>query len=115
MKINHISTHSLRKTFAIHEHFRWNSFMLSKGIIPSSKEQILNEKINGKFTNGKNFQARRHGNLTTFEGLEEYRRLIAKRDGVSEESKDVIKYDYQIMDDLLWLLDKSGYKIYKRK
>jgi hypothetical protein len=54
---------------------------------------------------------RLHGNLTTFEGLVEYRRMIAARDGVSEESADVIKYDYQLMDDAYWLLSQNGYSI----
>ncbi len=29
----------------------------------------------------------------------------------AEESKDVIKYDYQLLDDAYWLLTKNGYKI----
>lgn len=90
--------------------------MISKGMIPSTKEQILNEKRpNGKFTNGKNYNCRRHGNLTTFEGLVEFRQMVAQRDGADEASKDVIKYDYQIMDDAYWLLDKNGYEIIKRE
>jgi hypothetical protein len=36
---------SLRKTFAIHEHQRWNAFMISKGVIPSTLDQILNEQV----------------------------------------------------------------------
>lgn len=110
---------SRRKTLALLEHLRWNSFMISKGIIPASKEQILNEKINygGKIknTNGKNYDLRRHGNLTTFDGLITFRQIIAKRDGGDEADYDVIKYDYQLLDDAYWLLTKNGYKICKRK
>lgn len=107
---------SLRTNLAILEHLRWNSYMISKGMIPSTKEQILNEKRpNGKFTNGKNYNCRRHGNLTTFEGLVDFRQMVAQRDGADEASKDVIKYDYQIMDDAYWLLDKNGYEIIKRE
>lgn len=109
---------SRRRTMAIHEHFRWNSFMISKGMIPSTKDQILNEKnFDGqkeRFTNGKNYRLRRHGNLTTFEGLIEFRKMIAVRDGCSEEEKDVIKYDYQLLDDAYWLLDRCGYKIVRK-
>lgn len=94
---------SRRKTMAIHEHFRWNSFMLSKGFVPASKEDILNDKER----NGRNYHLRRHGNLTTFEGLVEFREMIAKRDGVDPIETDVIKYDYQLLDDAYWLLDKS--------
>lgn len=109
---------SRRRTMAIHEHFRWNSFMISKGMIPATKDQILNEKFfdgeKEKNTNGKNYKLRRHGNLTTFEGLVEFRKMVAKRDKCSESEKDVIKYDYQLLDDAYWLLDRCGYKIVKR-
>lgn len=98
---------SRRKTMAIHEHFRWNSFMLSKGFVPASKEEILNDKER----NGRNYPLRRHGNLTTFEGLVEFREMIAKRDGVDPIETDVIKYDYQLLDDAYWLLNKSSYGI----
>ena len=67
-----------------------------------------------RYTNGKNYALRRHGNLTTFEGLEEFRRMVAERDGRSEEEKDVIKYDYQLMDDAWWLLNKGGYIIVEK-
>lgn len=109
---------SKRKNLAILEHYRWNSFMISKGIIPASKEQILTETIekNGKkkFTNGKNYQLRRHGNLTTFEGLTEFRQMISQRDNCEEADCDVIKYDYQLLDDAYWLLSNNGYKIIRR-
>lgn len=109
-----------RKNLAIHEHQRWNSFMISRGMIPATREQILKEtKTNSdgtkSFTNGKNYSLRRHGNLTTFDGLVEFRQLVAKRDGKTEEQKDVIKYDYQILDDAYWLLSSNGYKIIRKK
>ncbi len=117
--------HSLRENMAIHEHQRWNSFMISKGMIPSSIDQIVNEKAkNGKYTNGKNYAVRRHGNLTSFEGLIQFRRLLAERqkkeqpdfDVLKEELEyDVIKYDYQLLDDAYWLLSSSGFKIIKKE
>lgn len=110
---------SRRKNMAIHEHQRWNSFMISKGIIPASKEQIRNEtKMTNKgekFTNGKNYPLRRHGNLTTFDGLIEFRKMLAERDKCDEEKKDVIKYDYQLLDDAYWLLNSKKFKIFKIK
>ncbi|MCM1220940.1 MAG: hypothetical protein NC548_41285 [Lachnospiraceae bacterium] len=109
---------SKRKNLAVLEHYRWNSFMISKGMIPASKAQILNETVdkNGKlkFTNGKNYSLRRHGNLTTFEGLMDFRKMIAQRDNCQEIECDVIKYDYQILDDAYWLLTNNGYKIVRR-
>lgn len=117
---------SRRRNMAIHEHYRWNSYMISKGTVPASKEQILTEtvtKADGtqKYTNGKNYALRRHGNLTTFDGLIEFRKMVAERDRTegetllqAEERKDVIKYDYQLLDDAYWLLTKTGHKIIKR-
>ena len=108
-----------RKTMAIQEHHRWNSFMITRGMIPATRDQIIGEtQINKKgeteFTNGKNYLLRHHGNLTTFEGLSEFRRMVAERDNKPEEKKDVIKYDYQILDDAYWLLTTNGYKIVKK-
>lgn len=109
---------SKRKNLAVSEHYRWNAFMLSKGVIPADKQQILNETTvkNGRtvFTDGKNYNLRRHGNITTFDGLAEFRRIIAERDNLDENETDVIKYDYQLMDDAYWLLTRCGFKIVKR-
>ncbi|MBR5438910.1 MAG: hypothetical protein IKV61_01665 [Clostridia bacterium] len=109
---------SKRYNLAVLEHLRWNSFMISKGVIPATKEQILSEQkiVDGiaKFTSGKNYGLRRHGNLTTFEGLIDFRKMVAERDKVDEIDKDVIKYDYQILDDAYWLLTSSGKKIVRK-
>ncbi len=108
---------STRKNLATLEHLRWNSFMISKGMIPSCKEQILNEKVlkDGKLknSNGKNYLLRRHGNITTFDGLIEFRKLLANRDCANEADYDVIKYDFQLLDDAFWLLTRTGHKIIK--
>ena len=100
---------SRRKTMAIHEHSRWNSYMLTQGFVPSSKHDILTD---GK--KGKNYLLRRHGNLTSFDGLLEFRRMVAKQQGKQEIETDVIKYDYQLLDDAYWLLSKNGYRIVKK-
>ena len=109
---------SLRRNLAELEHLRWNSFAISKGIVPADKHTILTETTEAdgavKYTNGRNYSVRRHGNLTTFDGLTEFRRMVAERDGKDEASCDVIKYDYQILDDAYWLLNKNGYKIVKK-
>lgn len=109
---------SLRGAMAELEHFRWNSFMISRGFIPSTISQIESEMVekNGKMvnSNGKNYDLRRHGNLTTFEGLVQFAEIICKRDNKTLEQVDVRKYDYQILDDAYWLLDKAGYKIIKK-
>lgn len=102
---------SRRKTMAIHEHMRWNSYMLTKGLVPASKEMILNDKDK----NGKNYVLRHHGNITSFDGLVEYRQMLARRDGESEENYEKIKYDYQLLDDAHWLLGRNNYKIIKKE
>ena len=97
---------------AIQEHLRWNSFMISRGFIPSTVEQILDELDGqGRHTDGRSNECRRHCNITTFKGLVEYRKMIAKRDGKSELECDVILYDYQLLDDAWWLANACGYKI----
>ena len=97
--------------------------MISKGMVPATKDMIQNEKVltadGEKYTNGKNYKLRHHGNLTTMDGLVQFRKMVAERDTKngtkkSELQTDVIKYDYQLMDDAFWLLDSCGYKIFKR-
>ena len=66
------------------------------------------------YTDGKNYALRCHGSITTFEGLVESIRMIAARDGHPEESKDRIRYRYQILDDAYWLLTSNGYKKAKK-
>lgn len=107
---------SRRKNLAMQEHSRWNAFMFTKGFVPATKEQILNEVDgSGKHLNGKNYDMRHHGNLTTFDGLSQFSQMLAKRDGRPEEEYDVIKYDYQLLDGAWWLLNKHGFKIIARK
>lgn len=110
---------SNRKTMAIQEHYRWNSYMISKGFVPATKERILTETTEKKgktaFTNGKNYKLRTHGNLTTWDGLAEFRRILAERDGVNEAQTDVMKYDYQALDDAYRLLFEGGYKIVRKE
>ena len=109
---------STRKNLAILEHYRWNSFMITQGFVPATIDQIKNETIteNGvqRNTNGKNYYMRRHGNLTTFKGLERFAKIVSQRDDAPLEKTDVISYDYQIMDDAYWLISKSKKKIVKR-
>lgn len=99
---------SVRKTFAVQEHQRWNASMIACGIVPSTRKQIENG-------DSKNLKLRRHGNITTFEGLIEFRKIVAKIKGKSEENTDVIRYDYQILDDLLWMFDVNGFKVIDKK
>ncbi len=109
---------SLRQNYAILEHLRWNSFMFANGFIPSTIDEIVNGSTikNGKIkhTNGKDYSVRKHGNLTTFDGLIKYANLISERDNISHEKADVIRYDYQLLDDVGWLIEGTPYKIVKK-
>lgn len=100
---------SKRRNLAVQEHNRWNAYMLMKGFVPADKEQIIGDKKHGK-----NYVTRTHGNLTTFDGLVEYRRIVAEAENNTEEKVDVIKYDYQLLDGAWWLLTQNGFKIVKR-
>lgn len=98
---------TLRECLTIQEHQRWNAYMITCGFVP---ETIDNMK-QGRF---KDFDIRRHSNLTTFDGLVEWRKIKAEVTGKSEEQCDVIKYDYQLMDNAVWLLNRHGYSVIKR-
>lgn len=110
---------STRKNMAVQEHYRWNAYMITKGFVPADKQTILKEKDEktGEYTNGKSYELCRHGNLTTFDGLVAFRKMVSKpsrEDGKTEKDSDVIKYDYQLLDGAYWLLKQNGYKIVKR-
>ena len=100
---------SLRVAFARQEHARWNAYMISRGFLPSSLADIASD------TKGKDMAGRRHGNITTFDGLKTFRRIVAEHFGKSEESTDVIRYDFQIMDDAEWFVRRAGCKIVRRQ
>lgn len=109
----------LRDTMTVHEHARWNAYVIAEGIVPATRAKILNERVTEdgvtRYTNGKNYQEGRHGNITTFEGLREFSRIVAARDGVLEEERDVIKYDATLLDGAPQLINAAGGKIVKSK
>lgn len=98
---------SARNNLAAQEHCRWNAFMISQGFVPQTRELALQKK-------GKNYLTRKHVNLSTFRGLFDYRKAMAQATGNDEVKYDVIRYDYQIMDDAWWFLHAKGYTVYKR-
>ena len=44
-----------------------------------------------------------------------FREIVAEIYGKTQESADVIRYDFQLMDDAVWLLESCGYKIVEKK
>ncbi len=101
----HYTEAGLRRYMTVQEHYRWNAFMIVCGFIPARISQM-------KRGNVKDYALRTHGNLTTFEGLFDYRKIAGG--GSREAEEDVIKYDYQLMDDAWWFLNHMGYEIYRR-
>lgn len=100
---------SVRNIFGVHEHARWNAYEISCGYLPATIEEIKTKSKQELIA------TRKHRNITTFEGLYEYRRIMAELTGKTEAQTDVIKYDYQLMDDLVWLLKSNGYKIVRKR
>ena len=99
---------SLRWDLVVQEHQRWCANMIASGLIPCSKKELWEQEKDELL------EKRKHGNLTTMEGLMEFRKTIAMKKNTSTEKEDVIRFDYQIMDDIDWLLKESGYKIIQK-
>ena len=95
-----------RNILTVEEHYRWNAYMIFQGFVPATKSQINAGKI-------KDYKMRYHANLTTFEGLFDFRKLRAENLNKTEIETDVIKYDFQIMDKAWQSLNDAGYEIYK--
>ncbi len=84
-----------RTYMAMQEHMRWTAFMLCMGMIPSTKKEVI-EDVN----NGKDYLVRRkHGCITTFEGLMKHRRVMAIKDGIKDYIKNNVK-DINISNDI---------------
>ena len=97
----------LRRNLTVQEHYRWNAYMMSQGFVPASRTQ-MKEKTRSDYS------LRVHGNLTSFEGLFEYRRMMAEYRGTGESEEDVIKYDYQLLDEAWCFLHSGGCRIFLR-
>lgn len=104
---NDIKYGTVRYNLTWQEHARWNAYMITSGFIPTTIEGI-------KLGKDKNMGMRMHANITTFEGLKEYRKISAYINRTDEEHEDVIRFDYQLMDDVVWLLENNGYEIIRR-
>lgn len=103
------SRRSLRLDFAKREHIRWNGYVAACGVGPASRTEYRTVDKNALLAAGK------HVNLTTWEGLAEFRREEAERKGSDEESTDVQRYDFQLADEAVGILEKNGLKTVLRK
>lgn len=96
---------SLRYLFAEQEHLRWNADMFARGYLPASlTEQKTLDKAQLK-------QAKKHANLCSMEGLYRFRERRAAELNKTVEETDVIRYDFQIMDEAPAVARVMGKKI----
>lgn len=100
---------SLRTALAVREHVRWNAYMLASGVSPATKEEY--RTVNKNVLLG----AGRHINLTTWKGLEDFRKEEARAKGTDEESTDVQRYDFQLADEAAFILENSGFGIVRAR
>ena len=103
------SRNSVRLDFAKREHIRWNGYVAACGVGPASRTEYSTVDKNALLAAGK------HVNLTTWEGLAGFRREEAERKGTDEESTDVQRYDFQLADEAVRILEKNGLKTVRRK
>ncbi len=100
---------SVRERLAYIEHLRWNAYYFAAGFVPASREE------HKSMPKASRMRRRIHINLTTNKGLCDYERWCCEELGYSSADADILKYDYQLMDDAVWLLHRSGYVIVKIK
>ena len=100
---------SVRTNLAVMEHMRWNAYYVSAGFVPASKTEHTT------IPKASRMRKRIHINLTTPKGLDEYERWCEFDLGEPKKYSDIWKYDYQLMDDAVWLAHRSGNLIKKIK
>ena len=110
--VNHGDCHfkrgTIRNNLATQEHQRWNAYHICHGYVPATIEETkANEKK-------KLLNMRKHRNILTYDGLIQFCHLMMEIKKPDYAENDVIKYDYQILDDLTWLASRVGYTIVKK-
>lgn len=105
-----------REAIAMQEHARWNSYMISNGYIPASKEEYFEAakcaSVDGNLKK-QLLRNKKHINITTFDGLKEFQKDSIEKLNKTEDDADVIKYDYQVLDSICEILEKFNCKIIK--
>lgn len=91
-----------RTNMAIQEHQRWTAFMLCMGMIPSTMKEVI-ENLN----DGKDYAVKRkHGCITTFEGLIKHRYIMAVKAFIVEKAAEKMKG----MPEYMHILDEKELK-----
>ncbi|MBO5879424.1 MAG: hypothetical protein J6Q68_02585, partial [Clostridia bacterium] len=96
-----------RTNLAIAEHARWNAYHICNGFVPASKEEFEKESKESLMLR------RKHVNVATMKGLSEYAQFRMENEKITTNDADVLRYDYQLMDDAVWMLHRAGYMIIK--
>ena len=86
----------VRTYMAMQEHLRWNAYTISMGVIPSTVKEIIETRSNGKDY----LICRKHGNITTFDGLLKFDKIVAIKNYIKdqisnkwkEENKNIENY-----------------------
>lgn len=91
---------------SIQEHYRWNSFYLNNGFVPMKKSDL-------KVDDNANMKLFEHACLTTYEGLDEFHKFLAKKTNTSVDEIETYKYDYMALNNFISLFgDKeNGYEL----
>ena len=112
-------------SLAYQEHLRWNAFYIANGYVPLEKDKIKCLDPNGEY--GPSFYKddgvlNLHACLTTYEGLDDYHRLLAElltkeNNKTLEENLNTVetyKYDHMIVESFKPMFENSNYRIVKR-
>lgn len=102
----------IRNNLMFTEHMRWTAFMICNGYVPSTREQIRKKDEPGK--KGKCHEERRHGNITTYDGLDEFARIVSEVFNNKPEDNDVKQFDAMIMENCPTILGMMGLGIKKK-
>ena len=99
---------TIRNNYATQEHLRWNAYHICHGYVPATIQETKDDDKQ------RLIEIRRHGNILSYKGLLQFCDMMMAEKGASRKDVDVIKYDYEIMDDLPWLASRIGYTIVKK-
>ena len=113
-------------SLAYQEHLRWNAFYIANGYVPLSKKSIKllsYDEVNGPTFIKDDSNLRLHACLTTYEGLDEYHKLLAKlltevnNKSLLEnlEIVETYRYDHMLIEEFKTIFTNSCYRLIERR
>ena len=109
---------SLNNALAVQEHNRWNAFYLLNGFITMEPSEFY---FNGKKVINKDEDAKKHGCLTTYYGLDKVHQKVLKLYQENNVDKklfldvETYRYDSSLMNNVYDLLNAAHYYIVVKK